>query len=565
MFPLSRTAMLAGVLAITALAYCQFFTHGFVLDDHDLLDRVIPAMHSPVDAFNTGNAFQSYYRPVFLTSLWVDNMLFGAQGWGYHAMNVILHLLAAWCAFLFAERLFRRPLPAAAAALLFAIQPVHTENVSWISGRTDILCAIFVFLALSAFYDLLERRKLKDAWLAALYFLLALGSKETAIVTPALCLILVMVWSALPKSAPAIPDAETQKRRHRKPQVLVRRQSVKPVVLGLVLFASCAGAMLLLRSLVMKSDFTENTFTTAGAQWLNAVRCLGMYLQHSVIGGGYEYLILGWRIQDPSFNLALPTETVDWVLIAVPIASYLGALVATIVWKRSVTAIGLLGFMLFLVPALGFVPIQSIFSVRFLYIPSFFLTLAFVDGVLALLAIKAISRVPRATVILSAGYAVIILLWGYGTFTQDTLWQNDKTLFLSMKNEAAESPVYRFSIANAYRYLGEYRSAAGEFSQAIEIYPRYRDAYINLGGCYMMMGQRNEDEYKEAITTYEGALKIFPSDPRFYMLIGDAYLRTGDRDHARLDYSMAYSLDKTSLEVRKRLDMIHVEIPGMNN
>ena len=167
---------------------------------------------------------------------------------GYHAVNIILHLLAAWCAFLFAERLFRRTAPAAAVALLFALQPAHTENVSWISGRTDILCAIFVFLALSALYDLLIERKRDTAWLTAIYFLLAIGSKETAIVLPALAVLIIMIWKLLPKPEPVNVTAEAPKRR-RKPAPQPKR-SMKPILLAILLYACVAGAMLILRATV---------------------------------------------------------------------------------------------------------------------------------------------------------------------------------------------------------------------------------------------------------------------------------------------------------------------------
>ena len=285
-----------------------------------------------------------------------------------------------------------------------------------------------------------------------------------------------------------------------------------------------------------------------------------MYIQHGIVGGGYAYLILGWRVVDPMYNLHLPVETMDWVWIWVTIGVFLAALGAAIWWKRGIAVIGVCGFFLFLFPALGFVPIQSIFSVRFLYIPSFFLALAVVDFILAF---QSMVKIPKANIVFATALGAVALWWGYETFRQDTLWKSDKTLFLSMSNEAENSPIYHFSIANAYRYLGEYRTAASEFTQAVEIYPAYHDAYINLGGCYMMMGQREPTEYQQAVSTYQGALKLFPSESLFYMLMGDAYLRLGDHENARLDYSLAYTLDKTSPEVRKRLDMLHIEIPGM--
>jgi len=558
-FSFSRRTMLACVLGIAAIGYVQSLTHSFVLDDHDLLERVIPSLQTPIDAWKTGNAFQSYYRPVFLTSLYLDHQLFGDQAWGFHAINLILHLLATWCAFVLAEKIFRNPTAAAASALLFAIQPVHTENVSWVSGRTDILCAIFVFLSLSAFYDLAARRNWKSAWLSAIYFFLALGSKETAIVMPALCLLLLTVWKYLPAETPA-PQTAEQPKRKRKTKEFVRRKPIKPVVLAMVLFVCGAAALMALRSAVMKNDFTENTFTTSWELSLNAVRCLALYLYHSVVAGGYEYIITGWRIMDSQLNLQLPKDAMDWVFIGTGALAYLAALGAALYWKRGAAIAGFTGFFLFLLPALGIVPIQSIFSVRFLYIPSFFFSLALVDGVR--LGLEKISFASKYIIIASALGAVVVW-WSYATYAQDANWKNDSTLFGSMKDAAPDSPVMHFSLGNGYRYNGEYLKAAGEFMLAEEIFPRYRDAYINLAGCYLKLAEKHPEYYSQAVDAYQNALKKYPSDPLFYMLLGDTYVRMGDMVMARQDYALAFSLDKDSPEVRKRLDRLHIELPGM--
>jgi tetratricopeptide (TPR) repeat protein len=77
----------------------------------------------------------------------------------------------------------------------------------------------------------------------------------------------------------------------------------------------------------------------------------------------------------------------------------------------------------------------------------------------------------------------------------------------------------------------------------------------------MILGEKHPEYYSAAIDVYDKALAQFQSEPTFYVLMGDACLRTGDKERAIQDYATAYSLDK-SPEIRKRLDMLHVQLPG---
>src|SRR6185436_13879303 len=71
------------------------------------------------------------------------------------------------------------PVPAAlAAAALFATHPVHVEAVSWISGRTDLLCGVFALVAMT-----IDARGGSRAGTALATFL-AVGSKEMAVAVP---------------------------------------------------------------------------------------------------------------------------------------------------------------------------------------------------------------------------------------------------------------------------------------------------------------------------------------------------------------------------------------------
>jgi tetratricopeptide (TPR) repeat protein len=93
-----------------------------------------------------------YYRPLTILSYTLDRDLWGSIPSFMHLENILLHLACVWLVFAITRRLL--PLwgaktqgPALFAALFFALHPLTTESVSWISGRTDPLMALFLLLA----------------------------------------------------------------------------------------------------------------------------------------------------------------------------------------------------------------------------------------------------------------------------------------------------------------------------------------------------------------------------------------------------------------------------------
>ena len=158
-----------------------------------------------------------YYRPVVILSYLADARVFGTGSpAGPHIFNVTCHLLTTMLVWLLARRVLRQ-IPdggggAVVAATVFAVHPIHTESVSWIAGRSDVLAALFLVTALLLALRWLDRRSAVALLLAPVFFLLALLSKEIAIVGLAL-LPLLIIFSG-PAQAPTRPAASSC-HRHR--------------------------------------------------------------------------------------------------------------------------------------------------------------------------------------------------------------------------------------------------------------------------------------------------------------------------------------------------------------
>src|SRR4051812_17870613 len=179
----------AAVAALAAIVYLNAFGQGFVLDDTRLIrDNVRIRSLSDVphlfvsSYWGTGGA-QALYRPLPLATYAVNYAIDGLSTHGYTAVNVALHVSVSLLLMTLVRALGGSVVASGVAGVLFAVHPVHTEAVTGLSGRPELLAAFFVLLALH-----LHRRARAarfGAWRARAgvlaCFACALLSKESAI------------------------------------------------------------------------------------------------------------------------------------------------------------------------------------------------------------------------------------------------------------------------------------------------------------------------------------------------------------------------------------------------
>jgi hypothetical protein len=135
-------------------------------------------------------------RPFLALSYWVEARLFGSTNvMGYHATNVVLHLLNALLVLAIARSVApRQPAFAVLAASLFALMPSHAEPIAWISGRVDSLAALFYLGAFLCFVHFRSARR--HRWLcgAVLLFVCGLFTKQSVVTFPVLVLAFDAIW-----------------------------------------------------------------------------------------------------------------------------------------------------------------------------------------------------------------------------------------------------------------------------------------------------------------------------------------------------------------------------------
>ena len=199
--PRSLVALLA--VAAVVFAWANAAEGPFQWDDYAVIVQN-PRVHS-LGAWAA--ALPSGIRPVLAltyTLQWVA----GAAAVDFHRLNLAVHLITV----VLAWRLCRRiagPTAAIVAALVFALHPAQTEAVTYVSGRSASLAALFYLAALLVWPSAREGAPGRRA-LACLVFLLSLGTKETAVTWPAALVLLEVAADpagdfrrALRRTAPA--------------------------------------------------------------------------------------------------------------------------------------------------------------------------------------------------------------------------------------------------------------------------------------------------------------------------------------------------------------------------
>jgi len=164
-----------------------------LLDDRDMINSYSLVKHFDLIGTFFPNGLEGlYYRPMIGVSFLIDRFLWNLDPAIMHLENILFHLTSSLLIFLIARIIISKTskLPLI-AALIFAVHPIATESVNWISGRTDLQAVMFV---LASLYSILcFRQSLRLWWLAAAIVALIFGAltKETAIgFVPALVFIL---------------------------------------------------------------------------------------------------------------------------------------------------------------------------------------------------------------------------------------------------------------------------------------------------------------------------------------------------------------------------------------
>jgi len=125
-----------------------------------------------------------------MVSYAVDYSLWKLDVRGYHLTNIFLHIFVALTIYWLINLLYLDKFLSCLTAIFFVVHPIHTEAVSYISGRSDSLGALFVLLSIIFYIKALDKEKFIFCYpVAILSYILALLSREASLIFPILLLL----------------------------------------------------------------------------------------------------------------------------------------------------------------------------------------------------------------------------------------------------------------------------------------------------------------------------------------------------------------------------------------
>jgi protein O-mannosyl-transferase len=184
------------IIVLGALAYANSFRGQFMLDDDRSIADNVEALRSPLGPRGIFHATPFVTRPVVGLSLALSYRISGLATWGYHLVNIAIHLLAGLCLWALVRRACRHTLPGAQRsadglafliALLWTVHPLQTQSVTYIIQRSEALAGLFCLLTI-----LCVARAAQGGWwwsvAAVLACALGMGTKQVMLSAPFLVL-----------------------------------------------------------------------------------------------------------------------------------------------------------------------------------------------------------------------------------------------------------------------------------------------------------------------------------------------------------------------------------------
>jgi tetratricopeptide (TPR) repeat protein len=535
--------VIAAILIVACLiAYTPAMRAGFIWDDEAYVtENSLLAAKDGIKRIWFSFDQPSQYFPMTYTVFRLEYKLWGLNPFGYHLVNILIHITNAFLVWLVLSKL---RIPAAAlAAAIFALHPVNVESVAWVTELKNVLMAFFSLLSILVWLRFIERpaAEVKGRLLYTLslvFYALALFSKTTACMLPA-AMVLILWFKRIPIL-----------KRHLR------------LIIPYVVLAAMMGLVTI---------------------WWEQVRGEGgivlklNYLERILLAGRALWFYIGKLILPVNLTFSYPLWNIDWAKPLHYTWTLAVACGAIFMWfyrariGRGPVAAALF-FAAMLAPVLGFV---SIYTHYYSYVADHYVYMACI-GPIALFAAAVSTVWYKATatmrnvisVCLTAVLVTLcVLTWRQGhiykdleTLWQDTLGKNPNSL-LAHDNmgllednrgniEQAMSHYYRaieiypddevahYNLGSIFKSQGKLDKAVAYYRKAIQIRPNFTAAHNNLANTLKMQGKIDE-----AIEHYKTVLMLEPRDSKTYYNLANTFREQGRLDEAVTFYERAIEMD----------------------
>ena len=491
-------------LLITFIVFFNTTKNEFVNWDDDqnfYENELITSLNDDNFWENTALIFQTpvigNYNPLTNWTFLIENKLYGLDNPSYwHLTNVLFHLVCVLLAYLIGRKLRLNPLSAFLFSLLFAIHPLRSESVAWVTERKDVLFGAFYLLGLYQYFNYRESKSKKTLAILYISFILALLAKIQAVILPVTLLLVDYYLDG---------RVDFKKILHKVPLFLL---SLLTGILG-IYFLQEQGSI----------ENATDTFPIWQRIFIGSFSYC-VYLVKSVIP--YE---LSPLYPYPS--------SIPWYFYASILSVPLSIFVLWKAYKKDHRAIvfGLLFFItniFFLLQILG--AGQGFLADRFTYIAhlGLYFIMAFYIGKIDSTQYKKVAH----------GFITLLLVaFAYLTFNQNQVWTNSETLWTHVLKYYDKTPLPYGNRANFRRDQGNINGALSDYNSALAL--KDNPQTYNSRARLYFDHSNHPDTLRLALQDYSRAIQLDPNDGEFYTNRGATYARLGDMQSALLDLTKA--------------------------
>ncbi|MBM3247944.1 MAG: tetratricopeptide repeat protein [Candidatus Omnitrophica bacterium] len=463
------------IILLGAAVYFNSLFNPFLWDDEALVlkSHLIKDFKNIKMSFKVNLFYRvvptNYYRPLQTISYMFDYHIWGLNPLGYHITNVFLHILTALLVFLLIFIFCQDARISLVTSLFFLLHPLAVESVSYISGRADLMVALFLLSSLILFIKYSEYFGInrKICYVASvLCFILSLLSKEMAIIFPVILIFYDIAFNNL-----SLKNIKSFIRRY------------IPFVLIDIIYISLRLTVLSFYSLPLET---------------------GHFLLHSRILIFFKTIMLYLRILVFPFDIhmkrmiSMPRSIFEPTMLL----SFLGVIMLVVLiillrkkhhtmWFFSVW------FFVFLFPQSGIYPISAFVADHFLYLPCigfFFICTSLLKR-----------NFPKRIFVFIV--TLFLLFFGFVTFRQNEIWRDKETLYKYILKFSPDSWEVHNNLGNFYLDSNRWEDALDEFQKSERLNDRYFTVQVNIANVYVDMGQ-----YEKAIERYQEIIKNFPDE-----------------------------------------------------
>ena len=502
------------VLGITFFCFLPSLQNKFVnLDDPQyILDNpVVKDLNTESLKTIFSEQFVGNYQPITMLSYMVEYKIFGLNPFGYHLMNLLLHLLGTLFVFLIIKKISRNELIALITALLFGIHPLHVESVAWVAERKDVLYGFYFLWALYLYVEALTPAlkgaevRLSPFRVGVILFLFtfSLLSKAQAVVLP-------VVFFAV--------------------DFFMNRKFNKKTILEKIPFFVLAIAFGLLAIKVQGKAGAMQTYQYFPFYERVLFSCYALmtYLHKLILP-----INLSCFYPYPETNDKINTI---WVYLSPAVLLAL----AFIIWRyfrsSKVVLFGVAFFLLTIILVLQLLPIgDALTADRYTYIPS--IGLFFI-------AANYLAQLQKSSRLLKlCATAAFLLFCCYLTFQRTKVWHDSITLYTDAIDKGYKAAIIYNNRGAVLSDSTRNEEALKDFTALVELKPKYPNGWRNKGLVQERLGQK-----EEAIKSFTEEIKYTPADTKNYMSRGTLLEGKNDFEGAVKDFTKIIELSPNTGE-----------------